>query len=204
MQHPSDSVTRYSSHGHFGNKQSWTDSFSALHGFCVMFLDPQLHTVVMFARHRSRVKDSVPARPQNLRLRQSALLYPNDIEVSVGEKVVEFGHAASHVQATSFVCALLGSSTARDRRCNVDACNQESDIPLRLRVLISSSCGVSSIMVFVVSLTLFVFCGQSAAPSCLFPRLATSHISMMLFDTPLCCASGGAGGGAGTINPRSD
>ena len=101
-----------------------------------------------------------------------------------------------HVQTSGFICTLPGSSTARDSGCNVDACNQESDIPLRLRVLISSSCGVSSIIVFVVSLTLFVFCGQSAPPSCLFPRLATSHMSIMLFDTPFCCASGGAGGGA--------
>ena len=171
MQHPSNSVTRYSSHDHFSNKQSWTDRFG------VMFLDPQLHTVMMLTRHRSGVEDCVPMRPQNLRLRQSALLHPDDIEVSIGEKVVKFSHAACHVQASGFICTLLGSSTARDSRCNVDARNQESDIPLRLRVLISSSCGVSSIIVFVVSLTLFVFCGQSAHPSCLFPRLATSHMS---------------------------
>ena len=97
-----------------------------------------------------------------------------------------------------------GSSTAGDGGCNVDTRNQESDIPLRRRFLISPSCGVSSVIVFVVSLTLFVSCGQSALPSCLFPRLDTSHMSVTLSDTPFCRAFGGAGGGAGTINPRSD
>ena len=89
MQHPSNSVTRYCSHDHLSNKQSWTDTFGAFHGFCVMFLDPQLHTVMMLARHSSRVEDCVSIRPQNLRLRQSVLLHPNDIEVSIGEKVIQ-------------------------------------------------------------------------------------------------------------------
>ena len=85
MHRPSNNVTRYCSHGRLSNKPSWTESFGALYGFCVMFLDPQLHTVVMLAWHRSRVEDCVSIRPQNLRLRQSALLYPDGIEVSIEE-----------------------------------------------------------------------------------------------------------------------
>ena len=106
--------------------------------------------------------------------------------------VVQFSHAARNVQTSCIWYVCFSCSSAGGGRGNIDGSNHESDDIRRRRPLVSSSCGVSSVIVFDVSRTLFVFCGQSALPSC------------VLSSVPLRSASGGKGGGAKTSRPRRD